>query len=186
MFWVLCDHETTVWRQTKSLPMSNVRQRMSRRSSCPCLAVGIQCLFFCCLISYLFRVPAVADEPILIAEILASPESYHLDLVTVQGTVRHVERLVPYHLPSGSTCYGAYTFTLRDETGSLAVSVLGFCGTPIFREPPVTDGDRIILRAQIHAPDQSGSPGKPVTPNLPATDPNTVRAVANAVTHLDQ
>ncbi len=159
---------------------------MSRRSSCPRLAVGIQRLFFCCLISYLFSGPAVGDEPIPIAEILASPESYHLDLVTVQGTVRHVERLAPYHLPSGSICYGAYTFTLRDETGSLAVSVLGFCGTPIFREPAVADGDRIILRAQIHASDQFGSPGKPVTPNLPATDPNTVRAVANAVTHLDQ
>ena len=159
---------------------------MSRRSSCPRLAVGIQRLFFCCLISYLFSGPAVGDEPIPIAEILASPESYHLDLVTVQGTVRHVERLVPYHLPSGSTCYGAYTFTLRDETGSLAVSVLGFCGIPIFREPAVAEGDRIILRAQIHASDQFGSPGKPVTPNLPATDPTTVRAVANAVTHLDQ
>ena len=103
MFWVLCDHETMVWRQTKSLPMSNVRQRMSRRSSCPGLAVGIQCLFFCCLISYLFRVPAVADEPILIAEILASPESYHLDLVTVQGTVRHVERLLPYRVADHAT-----------------------------------------------------------------------------------
>ncbi len=175
----LC-HDSRAYHQ------SNVRQRMSRRSSCPGLAVGIQRLFFCCLISYLFSVPAVGDEPIPIAEILASPESYHLDLVTVRGTVRHVERLAPYHLPSGSICYGAYTFTLRDETGSLAVSVLGFCGTPIFREPAVADGDRIILRAQIHASDQFGSPGKPVTPNLPATDPNTVRAVANAVTPFDQ
>jgi hypothetical protein len=59
--------------------------------------------------------PAFSDEPITISDIVADPEVFHLKQVTLQGVVGRVKELEPYYLPSGSACYGAYTFLLEDE-----------------------------------------------------------------------
>lgn len=98
-----------------------------------------------------------ADEPTAINAILADPDVYHLRVVTLQGTVHEVRPLDPYFLPSGTACYGAYTFLLEDEDGSfLEVAALGVCGVPLLRVPEVTEHEKIVLEAEIHAPGHSG------------------------------
>ncbi|MGH7253609.1 MAG: hypothetical protein ACREIE_07400, partial [Nitrospiraceae bacterium] len=107
------------------------------------------------LITFASPILALSDEPIAIGEIVADPDLYHLKLVTVQGTVRQVKALAPYVQTSGSTCYGAYTFRLEDDTGAIEIDVLGLCGNPVLKVPDVIEGDRVIVQAQILAPGHS-------------------------------
>ena len=99
----------------------------------------------------------LAEEGLTIAELLADPQPYHLHAVELTGTVLHVQPIPPYFLPSGNVgCYGAYKFSLEDDTGQLDVTVLGLCGKPLVREPEVSDGHRIHIQAEIHAPGHHG------------------------------
>ena len=87
---------------------------------------------------------AVAEEPRSVSEIVQDPDAFHLKQVTLVGIVAGVKLLEPYFLPSGTACYGAYTFVLEEETGDgafLDVAVLGVCGTALIRMPDVADGD---------------------------------------------
>jgi len=101
---------------------------------------------------------SLAGEAVSIGEIRAHPESYHLRIIPIQGTVRKVEVLQPHHpwQPGDPSCYGAYVFELEDGTGSLEISVLGRSGTcnkPIEGESPdVSIGDKVVIQAQIFAP----------------------------------
>src|SRR5207249_6291242 len=113
-------------------------------------------LFTSLLISFMSAAVCSASEPVAITEVLTDPDIYHLKLVTLQGTVRQVKALEPYFQISGSACYGAYTFTLEDGTGAIAVAVLGICGRPIIRNPEVVDGETVTVQAQIYAPGQLG------------------------------
>ncbi|WP_447975389.1 hypothetical protein [Nitrospira sp. Kam-Ns4a] len=116
------------------------------------------------------------------AEILADPDRYHLHLVTLHGTVREVQLIEPYQLPTGAACYGAYSFILGDHTGAIEVTVLGLCGTPILRPPDVLVGDEVVVEAEIHAPGHRGLfYGWDLRP-LPGQDPNTLQAVARHIT----
>jgi hypothetical protein len=119
---------------------------------------------------------ALADEPVPIGEVVADPDAYHFRLVPLQGTVRKVAPLPPYTPGPDTTCYGAYTFTLEDDTGSIEISVLGICGKPILRKPEVNDGEVILLTAQILSPNNLTSAFKGEVKRL--------RAVANSITHL--
>jgi len=120
--------------------------------------------------------PACADEPVPIGEVVADPDAYHFSIISLQGTVRRVSPLPPYSPAPDTTCYGAYTFTLEDDTGSIEISVLGICGKPLMRKPEVTEGEAIVLAAQIFSPDRLTSASKDEVKKL--------RAVANSISHL--
>lgn len=119
---------------------------------------------------------ACADEPVSIGEVIADPDAYHFRSISLQGAVRQVTPLPPYSPGQDTTCYGAYTFTLEDETGSIEISVLGICGKPLLRKPEVNDGEVILLAAQILSPNRLTSTTKGEVKRL--------RAVANSITHL--
>ena len=116
------------------------------------------------------------DEPVPIGEVIADPDTYHIRIVLLQGTVRRVTPLPPYSPASDTTCYGAYTFTLEDETGAIEISVLGFCGAPVLRAPEVREGELILLKAQILSPNRLTSLSKGEVKKL--------RAVANEIRHI--
>ena len=117
-----------------------------------------------------------ADDPVPIGEVVADPDAYHFSMVSLQGTVRQVTALPPYSPGSDTTCYGAYTFMLKDETGSMEISVLGICGRPLLRKPEVVEGEKILLVAQILSPSHLTSTSKGEVKKL--------RAVANSIRHL--
>jgi len=119
---------------------------------------------------------ARADEPVSISEVIADPDAYHFRTIPLQGTVRQVTPLPPYSPAQGATCYGAYTFTLEDGTGSIEISVLGICGKPLLRKPEVNDGEAILLAVQILSPNRQTSRSKGEVKQL--------RAIANSITHL--
>jgi len=99
---------------------------------------------------------ASAAESITIQEILDEPKSFHLKQVTLRGTVRNVTPLDPYKVQAGTMCYGAYLFSLEDETSSINVAVYGRCGVPTVKDPDVDDGQRVELAATIQAPSHGG------------------------------
>jgi hypothetical protein len=101
-------------------------------------------------------VSAIEQELIPISVIAEDPDGYHLRIVTLKGTVRHMRELGPYYLPNGTACYGAYTFALEDDSAMMEVAVLGICGRPALRPPEVADGYTIVLQAEIHAPGHGG------------------------------
>ncbi len=111
------------------------------------------------LIALLTGTSAFSDDSVSISDIVADPETFHLKKVTIQGVVGRVKELEPYYLPSGSACYGAYTFLLEDDSANgavLDVAVLGICGAPRVRFPEVADGDRIRVQAEIQVPSRFG------------------------------
>jgi len=101
-------------------------------------------------------VPAWAEEPIPIQDILEEPRMFHLRQVTMQGIARDVRPLDPYKLPNENVCYGAYLFKLEDDTGVMSVAVLGICGRPLVRDPEIEDGQRVEVSATIQAPSHGG------------------------------
>lgn len=124
---------------------------------------------------------ALGGEPIAIGEIVADPDLYHLRLVTFQGTVRQVKALAPYAQTSGTTCYGAYTFRLEDDTGAIEIDVLGVCGKPVLKVPDVIEGDRVIVEAQILAPGHSIPQRGTETSPLLGRDPQSLQAIASTI-----
>jgi hypothetical protein len=119
---------------------------------------------------------ALADEPVPVGDVVADPDAFHFRLVTLHGMVDRVTPLPPYSPTPGTTCYGSYTFLLKDETGSVEVSVLGICGRPLVRTPEVREGERIRLTAQILSPNRTTSSKK--------GEEKKLRVVANAIAHL--
>lgn len=97
-----------------------------------------------------------ANDPLTIRQILEEPQAYHLRHVTLRGTVHDVVPLDPYKRSDETVCYGAYLFRLEDETASIAVAVLGLCGTPVARDPDVEDGEEVEVGATIQAPGHHG------------------------------
>jgi hypothetical protein len=97
-----------------------------------------------------------AADPTTVRSILDEPSIYHLKQVVLQGTVRNVQPLDPYKLPAGTTCYGAYLFSLEDDTASINVAVFGLCGVPTVKDPDVEEGTRVELQATIQAPRHGG------------------------------
>jgi len=98
---------------------------------------------------------ASAEDVISIGTILKNPESYNLRVVTLEGTVRDVKPYKPYFQPfrcEAGVCYGAYTFMLVDEGGSLEVEHPVLSKTPGAKVPEVSEGERVIIEAQILAP----------------------------------
>jgi hypothetical protein len=132
---------------------------------------------------------AGAEEPRSVSEVVQDPDAFHLKHVTLVGVVAGVKLLEPYFLPSGTACYGAYTFVLEEEAGNggfLDVAVLGLCGTPLIRIPDVADGDRVTIEADIQVPSRFGnSRGIQTAPFLKG-EPPAVQAIARKITRTGQ
>jgi hypothetical protein len=128
---------------------------------------------------------SLANEVIAIGTILKNPESYYLHAVTLKGTVGEV-KLLP--LPPDSilrscafegfagTFYNPMTFTLEDETGSIGVDRLAICGPEGLKVPEVTEGDEVIIEAEIRGPDQD-SQRRMVIPGVRPTTHAVVRNI---------
>lgn len=99
---------------------------------------------------------SVAVEEVPINTVLKDPESYHLKLVMLRGTVHHVHILEPHDPPRpDDPCFGSYTFILQDDTAFIEVEVAGDAGRCQQRRVPkvdVSEGDNVWVEAQIDAP----------------------------------
>jgi hypothetical protein len=129
------------------------------------------------------------DDPVSISDIVTDPDVYHLKQVTIQGVVGRVKELEPYFLPSGSACYGAYTFLLEDDTASgafLDVAVLGVCGPPRIRFPEVADGDRVRVQAEIQMPNRFGQFRSLDGRFIPKEDVPAVQAIAKSISRVEE
>ncbi len=124
---------------------------------------------------------AWTGETVLIKRVLENPGSYHLTMVTFAGTVSEVTALAPYYIPTGTACYGAYTFTLRDASGSLSVAVLGICGVPADRPQTIADGDQVIVHTHIRAPGKSSYVKGQTTAPMPMIDRDALVAIATTI-----
>ena len=102
---------------------------------------------------------SLAAEPLTIGRLLADPQSYHLRVITLQGTVHQVQILVDAPR-SGmqldfqcSFVHPPYTFVLADDTGFLQVSVSAKppCVSKMSPvEPPdIGEGDKALVDVQI-------------------------------------
>lgn len=128
---------------------------------------------------------AMAQELVAIEEIVARPDIYHLHQVVIQGTVRDVQALPPYKLPTGDFCYGAFLFRLEDDTGSVAVALLGICDKPILRELSVSEGDQAAVQATIHAPGHGGYYLSLQGLRISTEEQGEIQAVAANIVRLD-
>jgi len=141
--------------------------------------------WLCALLALFISSSAFGSEAVPIGEIRAHPESYHLRIIPVQGTVRRVEVLKPHDpLQPGDPCYGAYVFELEDRTGSLELGVLGHsmnCNKPIEGDAPdVSIGDKVLVQAQILAPGHYIEEWRSPIP----IDRSTTQAIAVKITHM--
>jgi hypothetical protein len=105
---------------------------------------------------------ALAGEVIPIGTILKDANSYYLHDVTLAGTVRHVKVLpLPFKPPQPCnpmeggiwSFYKPITFALEDDTGSIVVDRLAACWPQGVKVPEVAEGEKVIIEAQILAPD---------------------------------
>jgi hypothetical protein len=136
-------------------------------------------IFMQMLVSFACAPASFASEPVSIGVILENPQAYHLHIVTLQGTARHVRTILegPYFSGPGIVCYGAYTFDLEDATGSIEVVVRGVCGKGQEGVPQVSDGDRVQIEAHVQAPGHYGGEGLPIL----GEDRTTTQAIATKV-----
>ncbi|HEV8540446.1 MAG TPA: hypothetical protein VGQ60_04715 [Nitrospiraceae bacterium] len=128
-----------------------------------------------------------AETPVAIEMIVKDPTPHHLRQVMLRGTVRQVHQLEPYFQPSGMVCYGAYVFTLEDETGTLDIVVLGECGSgKTARAPDVSDGNRVIVRANVQAPGRLGVFYGLDRRPIHELTPQALHAIAREIVHIAQ
>jgi hypothetical protein len=127
-----------------------------------------------------------AQELPSIEEIHAAADAYHLREVTLEGAVQHLRILEPYTLPSGLVCQGAYRFALQDETGMLDIMVPGWCGNQIPREVTVSNGDRVAVKAELHAPGRRSYSLDMKGQRLETDDADHAHGIAKEITHLGQ
>src|SRR2546427_10883479 len=99
------------------------------------------------LVSFVCVSISLASEQIPIGTILEHPESYNAHSVTLQGVARRVQSLGPR--VGDCPFYDAYKFVLQDDTGSLEIEVPGPCAKPAGTMVPVSEGDKVVVQAQI-------------------------------------
>jgi hypothetical protein len=105
---------------------------------------------------------SLADDVTPIGKALSTPDSYHLQTITLQGKVQQLRLLTP-HWAFNRECYAAM-FSLSDNTDSIEVLVPGPCGNPTLNPTPVlpyADGDHVIVEARIQAPGYYTGQGLP-------------------------
>ena len=93
-----------------------------------------------------------AADTLNIRDLKFNAASYQLKTATLHGTVRDLKALSPHFSgvgKGGCTRYGSYTFTLVDESGELEVQKAGRC-FDVQSTPPVSEGDAVSVRGQVH------------------------------------
>jgi hypothetical protein len=124
--------------------------------------VVVQTLLLCAGVSL-----GLAAESVTIEKLQTNPSSYHLKVVTLQGTAHQIQTLTspPPTLPRLDTqcqmVHPPYTFVLSDETSFLQITVrarLPCVSKHSPAEPPdVADGDTVSVDAQITVAPGSGA-----------------------------
>jgi hypothetical protein len=106
-----------------------------------------------------WTVQAAGQEAVPIGTILADKKAYHGREVILRGQVHGIEQLPPYRT-TRSLCWGSYTFTLQDDTGSIPVFVQGACSVntmnPDVKPRQVTEGEEVSFEASIFVGDYGG------------------------------
>ena len=105
----------------------------------------------------------LAGEPIHIGTVLEHPAEYHLRIIHLHGVISEVRRIenTPSYKYRGG-CAGAYAFTLRDNSGAIAVEVLTSCGGSQDPISQVEDGQTMSIDARIEAPGYYTGQGRPL------------------------
>lgn len=102
---------------------------------------------------------AAAQEALPIGKVLADPKSYHAHEVVLHGQVHDISQLPPYRT-TRSLCWGSYTFTLQDDTGSIPVFVQGACSlntmNPDVKPRQVAEGEEVSFQASIFVGEYGG------------------------------
>ena len=136
----------------------------------------IFCFWILVLIASAFT--AFASETLPIGKILEDPQQYHLHVVTLKGTVSNFQALAePFLNDEGLKCYGAYTFTLDDGTGSFEVIVRGVCGKGKTVVSKPANGQNVSFDGLIQAPGHYSGEGLPPG----GEDRTTIQAIATKV-----
>ena len=119
-----------------------------------------------------------AAEPLAISSVLKVPGDYHLQVVTLEGSVQDMEPVQQYR-SMGREC-ASVRFRLEDKTGSIQVLVPGPCGNPGLAAPFIpgfVNGDGVRIEARIEAPGYYTGQGLPPGGNVR----DTAEAVAKKV-----
>ena len=104
-------------------------------------------------VGFLLSAAMALAEMVQIGNILTRPEAYHLKSVQLQGVATHIQALPPtFSNKFGAMCYGAYTFTLSDETGSIVVEVPSMCGRLQEAVTIITENQNVSAEVRIEAP----------------------------------
>ena len=136
------------------------------------LAIQLAC------VSLLTTNALFAEEPLAISSILKVPGDYHLQMVTLEGSIQDMEPVQQYR-SMGREC-AFVRFRLEDKTGSIQVLAPGPCGNPGLAAPftpGFTNGDGVRIEARIEAPGYYTGQGLPPGGNVR----DTVEAVAKKV-----
>ena len=139
-------------------------------------AMTIQRLGWCVqAIGCLLSAGVASAEVIQVGHIVMRPEGYHLKTVQLEGVVTDVRALPPlFNARFGARCFGAYTFTLSDGTGSIVVEVPSICGRSQDAIKVIADNQQVAAEVRIEAPGYYTGQG--ITP--PSEFKPTIRAVA--------
>lgn len=128
----------------------------------------------CTLFAFCF-VPAMAlaGELIQIGTVLQHPAEYHLRIIRLHGVASDVQRVENTYSYKYGGCAGAYSFTLGDDSGRIAVEVRSICVPSHAAIPQVKDGQIMSIDARIEAPGYYTGQGRPLGELV-----NSTRAVA--------
>lgn len=126
-------------------------------------------------VGFLLSAAMASAEVVQLGTILSRPETYHLKSVQLQGVVTNVQVLLPiYNAKFGFLCFGVYTFTLSDETGSIVVEVPSICGRSQEAITIISENQQVSTEVRIEAPGYYTGQG--IAP--PGEFKPTIRAIA--------
>lgn len=110
-------------------------------------------------------VPAgvLAGEQVQIGTVLQRPAEYHLRTIPLHGVASQVQSAGNlYNYKYGSVCLGAYTFTLRDDSGSIAIEVPSICARSQDAIPVVKENQTVRIDVRVEAPGYYTGQGRPL------------------------
>ena len=126
-------------------------------------------------VGFLLSAAMAAAGVAQLENILTRPEAYHLKSVQLQGVATNVHAFPPtFNAKFGAQCFGAYTFTLSDGTGSIVVEVPSICGRSQDAITIISENQQVSTEVRIEAPGYYTGQG--ITP--PGEFNPTIRAIA--------
>lgn len=131
------------------------------------------CLFQA--VGFLLSAVVALAEVVQLGNIVMRPEAYHLKSIQLQGVATNVHALPPiFNAKFGALCFGAYTFTLSDGTGSIVVEVPSICGRSQEAITIISENQQVSTEVRIETPGYYTGQG--ITP--PGEFKPTIRAIA--------